>query len=313
MRQTWVRRRNLVIPTTSSVLEMNSDQEEGENDQVTVSLGLETPTDPRSTAGTGPWNANLWPIIPSDTSADGWNTPAPGETPYLWDKRDVADLNEFTTGLTPKGPHDPPKGHILSFTAGSQEENTLISLGENVFGIPSHSPTNGESRPRTPPVQPSVPLPMGSQVLGARPKDSLTGLVNNTNKVKKSDAGTQLSLLGATCIEAMRSSSLSSINWPGLPGQEGIQTSAPSQNLPPEGVMTYSNMTKVKEVKEDTTQVDPEDLVLCQNKLHHKISGLGTKLSKNNCKVDSRKIMKDVKKSLPGKWHLAPLEWRGSH
>ena len=192
------------------------------------------------------WHSHL---IPSGTPTHG--TPALGETPnsqdnYFWDRRDLADPNELDqfTGLT-------PKGHLLTFTEG---EKTLTSLGQDAFGIPAHSPTNGASHPETPTEgvgQPRVPMPgglvQGAQGgLGARPKDtSLVGFANSTtSKVKRTNAGTQFSPLGTININT-RGSSLSSLSWPRLSSQQGIRTSAPSQ-LQQTGVVTYSNMVKVK-------------------------------------------------------------------
>ena len=97
-------------------------------------------------------------------------------------------------------------------------------MGNDAFGIPEHSPSDGASHLRTPTdgaAQPRGPMPLGAQGaqggLGARPRDtSFAGLANTANKVKKINPGAQPNLLGDINVNMM-GSSLSSLTWPKLP------------------------------------------------------------------------------------------------
>ena len=51
-----------------------------------------------------------------------------------------------------------------------------------------------------------------------------------------------------------------------------------------------------QQVNDTIQHINPIELMKNQNKIHTIISGLSTKLCKNNCKVNTKKIMRDVKK-----------------
>ena len=64
----------------------------------------------------------------------------------------------------------------------------MTSMGEDAFGIPEHSPSDGAARPRTPTVLPKVHMPLGAEGgLGARPKD--LSIVTNVVPHRNSETG----------------------------------------------------------------------------------------------------------------------------